>query len=159
MNAKSNLRIFNFFSSEEQIKTIDTLRIIYFITFLLSFMFTEFGLEIYPPFIYKNNINDFGIADSIGNVGGIVAQVFFMLATLNSTVKKGIRLIVFVVFGYILYEIIQPILPRGTFDWLDIYGTIIGAVICLLIFLLIKQFMHNKIFLTFWEDKKLTIDD
>jgi len=159
MNAKSNLRIFNFFSSEEQIKTIDTLRIIYFITFLLSFMFTEFGREIYRPFIYKNNINDFGIADSIGNVGGIVAQVFFMLATLNSTMKKGIRLIVFVVFGYILYEIIQPILPRGTFDWLDIYGTIIGAVICLLIFLLIKQFMHNKIFLTFWKDKKLTIDD
>jgi len=154
MKANNNLIIFNFFSSEEQIKTIDILRIIYFITFLSSFVLTEFGREIYRPFIYNNNINDLGIADSIGNLSGIIAQIFFMLAILNSTKKKGVRLIVFIVFGYVLYEIVQPILPRGTFDWLDIYGTIIGGLISLIIFLLINQFKHNKIYLAFGEEKK-----
>ena len=149
MKAKNNLRIFNFFSSEEQIKTLDTFRIIYFITFLLSFFLTEFGREIYRPFIYNNNINDLGIADSIGNLGGMVAQVFFMLVILNSTKKKGIKLIVFIVHGYILYEILQPILPRGTFDWKDIYGTFIGGLISLIIFLLINQFKYNKILYIF----------
>ena len=149
MNTKNNLRIFNFFSSEEQIKTLDTFRIIYFITFLLSFFLTEFGREIYRPFIYNNNINDLGIADSIGNLGGMVAQVFFMLVILNSTKKKGIKLIVFIVHGYILYEILQPILPRGTFDWKDIYGTFIGGLISLIIFLLINQFKYNKILFRF----------
>jgi len=153
MNTKNNLRIFNFFSSEEQIKTLDTFRIIYFITFLLSFFLTEFGREIYRPFIYNNNINDLGIADSIGNLGGMVAQVFFMLVILNSTKKKGIKLIVFIVHGYILYEILQPILPRGTFDWKDIYGTFIGGLISLIIFLLINQFKHNTIYLVFGEEK------
>jgi len=154
MKTKNNLIIFNFFSSKEQFKTIDTLRIIYFLSFILAFGLTEIGREIYRPFIYNNNINDLGIADSIGNLGGIVAQVFLMLVILNSTKKKGIRLIVFIVCGYILYEILQQILPRGTFDWKDIYGTFIGGLISLIIFLLINRFKYNKIIFAFGEEKK-----
>ena len=51
----------NLFTDKEQMKTIDTKRIVYFVVFLLSFLFTEFGRYVYRPFIYHNNINDFGI--------------------------------------------------------------------------------------------------
>jgi len=136
----------NFFIDKEQIRTIDTIRIIYFISFLISFVITEIGRSVYRPYIYNNKINDFGIADSIGNSGGIIVQIFFSLAILNSTKKKGVRVIGFLTIGYILYEIIQPFLPKGVFDWKDIYGTLIGGIIGLLLFLLIQKVIkQNKI--------------
>ncbi len=136
----------NFFSDKEKIRTIDTFRIIYFVTFLISFGLTEIGRFIYRPFIYENAINDYGIADSIGNSGGIIVLIFFALTIYNSIKKKGLRLIAFFVIGLILYEIIQPFLPKGVFDWQDIYGTLIGGMIGLLLFLLIPVVVkQNKI--------------
>lgn len=139
----------NFFLDKEKFKTIDLFRIIYFITFLISFGLTEIGRYIYRPYIYENGINDYGISDSMGNSGGIIVQIFFGLFIFNSTKKKGIRLIIFFVFGYILYEIFQLILPKGVFDWKDIYGTIIGGIIGLLIFLSLHNIINNRIFYVF----------
>ena len=113
---------------------------------MISFVLTETGRYLYRPYIYNNKINDFGIADSIGNSGGIIVQIFFSLALVNSTKKKGVRLIGFLTFGFIFYEIIQPFLPKGVFDWQDIYGTLIGGSIGLFLFLLIqKMIKQNKI--------------
>ncbi|MFC2101509.1 VanZ family protein [Bacteroidota bacterium] len=140
----------NFFLDKENIRTIDTFRVIYFVTFLISLGLTEIGRYIYRPFIYENNINDYGIADSMGNLGGIIVQVFFALAIFNSTRTKGLRLIAFFILGYILYEIAQTFLPKGVFDWKDIYGTIIGGLIGLLLFLLIHMVIkRNKIIYRF----------
>jgi len=140
----------NFFLDKENIRRLDTFRIIYFVMFLLSFVLTEIGRYVYRPFIYENNINDFGIADSMGNLGGIIVQLFFGLTVFNSTKKKGLRLISFFIIGYTLYEIAQPFLPKGVFDWKDIYGTFVGGIIGLLLFLLIhKVVKKNKIIYKF----------
>ena len=138
--AKSN----NFFTDKEQFKTIDTYRIIYFITAGFWFVVTETGRFVYRPFIYDNNINDFGIADSIGNSGGIIVQIYFMLTVLNSQGRKVFRVIAFLTFGYILYEVFQLYLPRGVFDWLDIYGTLAGGVIALLFYLFLAKIIKNN---------------
>lgn len=140
----------NFFLDKENIRRFDTFRIIYFVMFLFSFGLTEIGRYIYRPFIYVNNINDFGIADSMGNLGGIIVQIFFGLTIINSTKEKGLRLIYFFIIGFILYEVAQPFLPKGVFDWKDIYGTIIGGLIGLFLFLLIhKVIKRNKIIYRF----------
>jgi len=140
----------NIFTDKKQMKTIDTKRIVYFVVFLLSFLFTEFGRYVYRPFIYHNHINDFGIADSIGNWGGIVVQIFFGLAIINSSFKQGFSVIAVATGGYILYEFAQPYLPKGTFDWLDVYGTLIGGAIGLTLFLLIHTITkHNKVIYRF----------
>jgi len=145
---------YNYFTDIHKVKTFDTFRIAYFAIFLMSFFITEFGRKIYRPFIYNNNISDFGIADSIGNLGGIIVQIFFGLLILNSPKKKGIRLIILCSLGYILYEILQPILPRGVFDWRDIYGTFIGGIIGMGIFLLIHSFLNkNKVYYYLGTDK------
>ncbi len=139
----------NFFTDKASIKTIDSKRIIYFLIAVLFFFLTEIGRNIYRPYIYTNNIDDYGIADSIGNSGGIIVQIFFMLAILNSPRKKVFRVIGFVVIGYILYEILQPYLPRGVFDWKDIYGTLIGGVISLFVWLFVKKIVKNKVIYEF----------
>ncbi len=135
----------NFFTDKLSIRTIDRYRIIYALIAILSFFITEIGRKLYRPFVYKNNIEDFGLADSIGNLGGIVVQIFFMLAVLNSPKKKMFNIIGFVVVGYIIYEIAQPYLPKGVFDWKDIYGTLIGGVVSIIILLLIHSLVKNKI--------------
>ena len=96
------------------------------------------GRNIYRPYIYETGINDFGIADSMGNLGGIVVQIFASLAILNSQRTKAFNVIGFLVTGYVLYEIVQPYLPRGVFDWKDIYGTIIGGIVSALLVLLLR---------------------
>ena len=135
----------NFFTDKLSIRTIDTYRIIYALIAIISFIITEIGRKLYRPFIYEKSIDDFGLADSIGNLGGIVVQIFFMLAILNSPKKKTFNLIGFVVVGYIIYEVAQPYLPKGVFDWKDVYGTFIGGLISLSILLIIHNSVKNKI--------------
>ncbi len=135
----------NIFTDKDAIKTIDIFRILYFFIAVIAFLVTEAGRYIYRPFIYENRINDHGIADSIGNSGGIIVQIFFMLAFLNSPPQKVFNVIGFVTIGYIIYEILQPYLPKGVFDMKDIYGSLIGGGICVLIWLVIKKAVKNKV--------------
>ncbi|MCF7823273.1 MAG: hypothetical protein K9N35_03795 [Candidatus Marinimicrobia bacterium] len=60
-------------------------------------------------------------------------QIFFTLSILNPDKVRSYRLAVFLAVGYIIYEILQTILPRGTFDWMDILGTLYGLGISILI--------------------------
>lgn len=140
----------NFFIDKEKIRTIDTIRIIYFFIFIISFIITKFGQTTYRTYIYEHKIEDFGIADSIGNSGGILVQIFFGLAIFNPSRKKGLRLIVFFILGYILYEVAQLILPKGVFDLQDIYGTIIAGIGGIAIFLMTHVMVKtNKSYIKF----------
>ena len=73
-----------------------------------------------------------------------MVQIFFMLAVFNSPKEKGIRLVGFLVLGYIVYEVAQPYMPKGVFDWKDVYGTIIGGVISIGIFYFIQIVIKNR---------------
>lgn len=139
----------NFFIDKNALRTIDTSRIVYAIVSILAFFSTEIGRNIYRPFIYRNNIDDFGVADSIGNLGGVVVQIFFTLAILNSPKQKAIRVILFIILGYIVYELLQPYLPKGVFDWKDIYGTLIGGLISTIIWFSINTIVNKRIFYKF----------
>ena len=141
---------YKLFTSLARLRVIDTRRVIYVVALILSFIVTEIGRQVYRPIIYQNGINDFGLADSVGNLGGIIAQVFFGLALMNSDLKQGFRVIGFLVIGYIFYEVIQPILPKGTFDWKDVFGTLLGGSISAVIFFLIQKFYkNNKVLIKF----------
>ena len=80
--------------------TIDTRRIIYLVIAVAFFFLTEAGRFIYRPYIYSNNINDYGLADCIGNLGGIVVQIYFTMAVLNVRKSRGLFVIGFIVVGY-----------------------------------------------------------
>lgn len=142
-------KLSNLFTDDQAIKTINSHRVAFVVVAVLFFFITEVGRHAYRPYIYENNINDFGLADSIGNLGGIVVQIFFSLAIINSPGKKAYNLIIFLVLGYIIYEILQPYLPKGVFDWKDIYGTVLGGIISTVILLSIRMLFKNKTLHTF----------
>lgn len=100
---------------------------------LNAFIITEFGRHVYRPYIYSNGNRDFGIADSIGNFGGIIVQIFFTFAVINPEPAKSYWIAILLGIGYIFYEILQPYLPKGVFDWKDIWGTILGTFVALII--------------------------
>jgi len=137
------MSISNILYDGEQFKLLDTKRIVYAITCVFAFLATEIGRYVYRPYIYEHNINDFGLADSVGNWGGIVVQIFLGLAILNSKRRKAFRLITFFVLGYIIYEFMQPTLPKGTFDWMDVYGTIFGGFVSMLLYVLINKLIKK----------------
>jgi len=134
----------NFFTDNESIRSIDRFRIVYVLIAVSFFFITEIGRKLYRPYIYSNDIDDFGLADSIGNLGGIIVQIFLTLAVLNSPKRKALRVIGFISIGYVIYEVLQPYLPRGVFDWKDIYGTAAGGIISILIWLVINTLAKNK---------------
>jgi len=139
----------NIFTDTIAIRTIDYYRIAFLMIAGFMFLLTEAGRFIYRPYIYENNIDDWGLADSIGNLGGIMVQIFLMLAIFNSPKKKRFNLIIFLVLGYVLYEFLQPYLPKGVFDWKDVYGTIIGGIISAIIVTIINLVLKNRMIYQF----------
>ena len=139
----------NFIFENKSFRIINTLRIYYLILFIISYVVTETGRFIYRPYVYNNHIDDFGIADSIGNFGGILTQIFFGLLIINPPKRKGIRLIAFFSGGYIVYEILQLFLPRGVFDLNDIYGTLLGGILGFLIYITLHWSVNDKVLKNF----------
>jgi hypothetical protein len=98
---------------------------------VLAFLVTEFGRFVYRPYVRRHDITDFGLADCIGNLGGIVVQIFVTIAAMNSTKKQSFRIAPLLAVGYVAYEFLQPVLPKGVFDWKDVYGTLVGLCLAL----------------------------
>ena len=92
----------------------------------MAFVVTEVGRHVLRPYVRSTGVDDYGLTDSIGNLGGIIVQIFFSLSILNPEKAQSYRLAAFLAIGYICYEFVQPYLPRGTFDWNDILGTVLG---------------------------------
>lgn len=98
---------------------------------IAGFAVTECARFVCRPYVRNQGIDDFGITDSIGNLGGIIVMTFLGCAAMNPTKTQSIRLAVFYALGFVLYEFLQPILPKGVFDWKDVYGTVVGFLISL----------------------------
>lgn len=122
------------FVDKKRLLTFDKLRFIYLGVFLLFFALTETGRELYRPYIYSNNIKDFGIADTIGNLFGTITQIYFMLFLLYPNYKNGKFFFPFFIIGYSVYECWQLFLPHSNFDYKDIIATIIAGIVAYLLY-------------------------
>ena len=119
------------FWDKATILKMSRLRVVYAVVFLSAFVLTELGRFVYRPYVYRSGLDDFGIADTMGNSLGVVTQIFCLLAVMHSNWRQGIRVIAFATCGYIAYEFMQLVLPRGTFDMKDVIATLAGGVVSL----------------------------
>lgn len=115
-------------------------RLVFLLLAGAAFVATEFGRKVYRPFVRRSGLEDFGLADSIGNLGGILVQIFLMVAVVNATRRQSYRLAVFLALGYVVYEFLQPYLPRGVFDWKDIAATGIGLCVAVAVIAVVWRF-------------------
>ena len=133
------------FFSKERVFKLGPLRGVYFLVFALSFALTEAGRNIYRPFVYRNGIDDLGLADVIGNLLGTVVIIFFQLGVAHATRKQGLRIVALVTGGIVIYELLQPILPRGVLDWKDVVSTLIAGAFALGLLLLITRLVPDPL--------------
>ena len=91
-----------------------------------ALVLTEVGRHVYRPFIYRRGIDDFHIADTLGNSLGTVATIFVLLAIFGRDHKSDDRIIVSATVGTVLYELASPLLGKPIDPW-DATATIIAG--------------------------------
>jgi hypothetical protein len=134
----------DFFSSRERLFAPSRSRLVFLLLSVAAFVVTEFGRFFYRPYVRGHGVRDIGLADSIGNLGGICVQIFLGIAVLNATRKQSYRLAVFFALGYVLYEFAQPYLPRGVFDAKDIVATFIGLAVSVLVIAMVWRSVETR---------------
>jgi glycopeptide antibiotics resistance protein len=82
----------------------------------------------YRPYIYSHAINDFYLADTMGNIFAIPFALFFSSGICKKRIKIAWSIPV-VVLVYILFEFMSLIGLHGIFDVHDIIATIISGII------------------------------
>jgi hypothetical protein len=91
---------------------------------ITAYFLTEMARSFYRPYVYANGIDDWVIADTIGNSLGTVTAVFMILTLAGRGDSRDWRLVGLVLTGLIAYELLNPFSSRAL-DLNDIYATLI----------------------------------
>jgi len=116
-----------------------------FVIGISALLIYEFlGRPIYRPYIYINKINDFHIADTLGNTFGTFTTIFFLIALLSNDATKGNYLIKLGIISVVIFELAQPLLGKPI-DFRDIIATIVTGFLSYLIYhILFKNKQLNE---------------
>lgn len=97
-----------------------------------AYFLTETARSFYRPFIYANDIQDYFIADTIGNSLGTVTAIFMILTLAGSGTRRDWTLVGVILAGLVGYECLN-LLEDHPFDGNDVIATLIfGAFSALL---------------------------
>ncbi len=84
---------------------------------------------IYRPYIYRNNLNDFHIADTLGNSLGTIATIFVLIGLIGEGRVQHLFLITIITISVAFYEVAHPLLGKPIDPW-DILATILTGGLC-----------------------------
>jgi hypothetical protein len=90
----------------------------------------------YRPYIYRNKINDFHLADTIGNSLGTVATIFVLIGIIGQGRAQHLFLIKTITISVALYEIAHPLLGKPIDPW-DIFATVVTGALCFFMYKMI----------------------
>ena len=94
---------------------------------------TELARSFYRPYIYANNINDWVIADTVGNSLGTVTAVFMIITMAGRGTSWDWRLVGMVLAGLIGYEMLN-LVDDHPFDVNDVLATLVFGAISILVY-------------------------
>lgn len=113
-------------------------RIVYFaIGFSAVLIYDFFARPIYRPYIYRNGINDYHLADTIGNTLGTIATIFVFLGVFGQTRSQHLFLIKTITVSVVVYELAHPLLGKPIDPW-DVAATLVTGVLCLGLYSLVS---------------------
>lgn len=79
----------------------------------------------YRPYVYANHINDWHLADSIGNIVAVPAAAFLFYAMQKTIRQTKLAVLIIDFFAWCLYEVVFSM----TFDWWDILASLLMCFI------------------------------
>jgi hypothetical protein len=101
-----------------------------------------FARPIYRPYIYSHQINDFHIADTLGNSLGTMATIFIFLGLIGKTRAQHQFLIITITISLVIYEVAHPLLGKPMDIW-DILATVVTGGFCWLLYRLVHGRASN----------------
>jgi len=104
-------------------------------------IFTAIGDTIYRNWIYSNNYFDFGLANYLPSITGTITAIFLLCGFSKSFPEGIVKSSSGVIVGCASYEMLQPILHTGIFDWQDLAAVLITGIVVLLVF---KALLKNQ---------------
>lgn len=104
-------------------------RIINMVIGLSAVLLYEAARAYYRPFIYSNEINDFHIADTLGNSLGTVATVFVFTSMLGHDHMQDRFLLRTVIISVLVYEVAHQLLGKSIDPW-EMIATGIAGFFC-----------------------------
>ena len=122
--------IANWFSSKR--------RVINLLMGLSAVVLYELARAYYRPWIYQNGINDFYIANTLGNSLGTIATIFVFVSLLGVDRAKDIFLIRTVIIAVTVYELGHPLLGKPI-DPFDIIATVIAGIFSEILYRIIHR--------------------
>ena len=113
------------------------------IGFFALLIYEFLARPLYRPYIYRNNINDFHLADTIGNTFGTIAAVFVSIGFLGQGRIQQLSIIKMVTIILLLYELAQPLLGKPIDPW-DTVATILTGSLCFMLYKFIHPITVDK---------------
>jgi hypothetical protein len=101
-----------------------------------------FARPIYRPYIYSHQINDFHIADTLGNSLGTMATIFIFLGLIGKTRAHHQFLSITITISLVIYEVAHPLLGKSMDIW-DILATLVTGGFCWLLYRLVHGRASN----------------
>lgn len=114
-------------------------RTAYAVIFAGGVVLMELGARYYRPWVADQNIRDFGIADTLGNHVGTMAQIFAILTLIHATREEARLTVGLVTAGYCLYELAWVWLPGSKADLKDVLATVVGGLVAFALVLLVER--------------------
>lgn len=92
----------------------------------------------YRPFIYSNSINDFHIADTLGNSFGTIATIFILIGLIGQGKTQHLFLIKTIIISLVLFELSHPLLGKPIDPW-DITATLLTGGLSFILYSVLKR--------------------
>ncbi len=95
-------------------------------TILTGFLLTGF----YRPYIYSNQINDYGFADTIGSLASVIGFCFFVWSfTKTGNRQKNKQIIIATIIYGFIWEGLGLVGLYGTFDIKDMFAVLVSGAL------------------------------
>ena len=138
---------FIYWGVSHYLKKKDNLTLLKKITLFIgitAYSITELGRSFYRPYIYANKIDDYFVADTIGNSFGTLTAVFMILTLSGKGTNKDWNIVFIIIAGLLVYELLN-LTGKTSVDINDMIATIIFGIISVLIYsFLLKKYGENK---------------
>lgn len=122
---------------------MSTIRIEFITTGVVFLVLTHIGDTYYRDWVYSNQIADFGLVNVLPSITGTITAIFLLIGLSKESLTKAPGSAFWVMVGCVVYEVVQPILGTGVFDWQDLVAVVITG--CIVVFALN---ISNKIMLS-----------
>jgi hypothetical protein len=109
-------------------------RIVFIITGAAFLVLTHIGDTYYRDWVYSNQIADFGLANYLPSITGTITAIFLLIGLSKESCIKAPASAFWVMVGCVIYEVMQPYLGTGIFDWQDLFAVVITG--CIVAFVL-----------------------